>query len=582
MMYPKLTGAMAALLLLMLLAACGDNGQPEEASLPSPVPSPLLPAEPSPAPFIANLRMTNPATVDINLLLAEDVTIACDHPEDAGMACDLNSLPHQIDVDVNASTFARWSLRLPEADFTLTGQEILGIDLRTDGELDINLYFVAEDGRRVYERLYRLDLVGESHSFRFPLTEIRDDTGALIGADLQEIQLVFEWADMAGTLWVDDIRLKSVWQESLSPPTLPDGISLPAGFQIAPIASQLQAMTQIDFVAEDTFLVSVQNGRIWRYQDLDGDGFFESRQLYASGFWEAVGVLYDPVDGAVWISERGELWRTQDTTGDGLADVMEARVTGLPWGRHRNNELHWNPVADPFTGEPAHSWIYFGLGSIGDVEEIEPLEEDRAVVEAFSATVLRFPRTGTSQADLEVVSRGNRNAYGLHWAPVPHPDSEEGVNWSLFAGENGPDFTFGPDEVNHIRWGHHFGFPHHFGMMTPEEEGSPYSSPVYEVTPHASANSLVYITHPDWPPAYRTLYVSLFGSVFSPDPVGQIVERIELTPVETATGLTYQGEPSPFITGLDRPLPMTLNPAGEMIVGDYASGLIYRIWYSGE
>jgi glucose/arabinose dehydrogenase len=120
-------------------------------------------------------------------------------------------------------------------------------------------------------------------------------------------------------------------------------------------------------------------------------------------------------------------------------------------------------------------------------------------------------------------------------------------------------------------------------MVDPlEAEGDPYSSPVYEVDAHASANSLAYVQNPDWPEAYRTLYVSLFGSVFSPDPVGQTVDRIDLRPIETASGTTYRGESSLFIGGLDRPLPLVTDANGNMLVGDYATGIIYRVRYVGE
>jgi glucose/arabinose dehydrogenase len=156
--------------------------------------------------------------------------------------------------------------------------------------------------------------------------------------------------------------------------------------------------------------------------------------------------------------------------------------------------------------------------------------------------------------------------------------------WQLFASENGPDFNDAPDEVNHIRWGHHYGFPEQFGPIGEgEAEGEPYSGPVYPATAHASANGLAYVNHPDWPAQYRALYVSLFGEVFNPIPVGHIVERVTLRSETTPSGeLTYRGDPTPFITGLDRPLPLVSTPAGNLVVGDYATGIVYEVFYTGE
>jgi glucose/arabinose dehydrogenase len=375
------------------------------------------------------------------------------------------------------------------------------------------------------------------------------------------------------------VRFVPVWKEPVAVPaeaeTLATGLELPDGFSIAPLAAGLGQMTQIDFTPEGEMLVSLQGGRIWWYTDEDGDGGLDSRRLYATGFAEVVGLLYDPLDGAVWVGGRGRLARTADTDGNGAADLRELRIDGLPWGRHQNNGLLWNPDPDPFSGEPGGHWIYFGLGSTDDL----------VVGGELNASVLRFPRSGQGVGDLEVVSQGNRNAYDLAWAALPLDPNQPGGEKrpQLFASENGPDFNDAPDEVNHIRWGHHYGFPNQFGPVGDDAvEGDPYSGPVYSVTPHASADGLVYIDHPDWPAGYRTLYVSLFGEVFSPTPVGHIVERVTLRAETTPDGeITYRGEPSTFIAGLERPLPLAIDAEGNLVVGDYATGVVYRVSYTG-
>ena len=288
-----------------------------------------------------------------------------------------------------------------------------------------------------------------------------------------------------------------------------------------------------------------------------------------------VGLLIPGGVGGVGVGGRGQLYRTQDADGDGTADVRDLRLDGLPWGRHQNNGLEWNPDPDPFTGEPGGSWIYFGLGSVDDL----------VVGGDFNATVLRFPRDGQGQGNLEVVSRGNRNAYDVVWAPVPVDlvDVDGPSAWQLFAGENGPDFNDAPDEMNHILWQRHYGFPQQFGPVEPPSaDGDPYTGPVYPVTPHASADGVAYITNPAWPAEYRTLYVALFGEVFHPTPVGHTVERVTLREETLPDGaLTYRGEPSDFVTGLDRPLPLAVSPEGDLVVGDYATGVVYAVRYVG-
>ena len=405
-------------------------------------------------------------------------------------------------------------------------------------------------------------------------------------AAVNEIQIVFEWSDMRGELAIDAMRIEASWAEEVTVSqkavATAAELSVPEGFVIEPLLDDVSAVTQIQVVPDGSMLVSLQNGRIWWYVDTDSDDRYDLRRLYTAGRTEVVGLLYDPVDGAVWFGGRGQLYRTLDTDADGAADLFELRINGLPWGRHQNNGLAWNPAPDPFTGEEGAQWIYFGLGSTEDLE----IGGER------NAAVLRFPRDGQSADDLEVVSRGNRNPYDVVWAQVPvdpiDPSGE--AEWQLFASENGPDFNDAPDEVNHILWQHHYGFPEKFGPNFDEPASEiddlPYTGSLYPVTPHASASGLTYISNPAWPATYRTLYVSLFGQVFSEEVVGHTVDRISLAPVDVASGTTFnnvlKGEPSTFIEGLNRPLPLTTDINGDMVVGDYAQGIVYRVRYVGE
>lgn len=568
---PGLLGSLLLTMgLLVATSACGARPAPTPVPPTATIIATYGPPTATPLPLIT--------LVDAELLDAPNMVNACDAPEGATLTCDTTQTPLQLDVESSAATYARWRLQWPNSDHPLTGDETLTLDLTVAGDLSPNLYLVETDGPRVGMSLARFGLPEGQQTLHVPLREVRDGEGNRPNFEnVNEIQLVFEWADMAGTLQINSVRFDSVWQEAVSvgdeATALAATLTVPDGFVVTALADNLRETTQIEFTPAGDMLVSLQNGRIWWYSDTDANGFYATRHLYATGFTEVVGLLYDPSDGSVWIGGRGDLFRTHDSDGNGVADVRELRVSGLPWGRHQNNGLEWNPDPDPFSGEPGGDWIYFGLGAVDDL----------AVGGDLNATVLRFPRTGTDNADLEVVSRGNRNAYDVTFAKLPiAPDAPEGETaWQLFASENGPDFNDAPDEVNHIRWGHDYGFPDHFGMVqVPVDEGEPYSSPVYPVVAHGSANGLAFIEHPDWPDAYRTLYVSLFGEVFSPTPVGHTVERITLTPVTTPNGeTTYRGEPSDFIVGMDRPLPLAVAPDGNLIAGDYATGVVYLIHY---
>ncbi len=547
----------------LTLSGCGRTGSTAEPTVTT------IPATPPPLDLFAE-----------ELLTASGVEISCDSADGATINCATVGSSQRIEVDSNASVFARWRLR-PSAIFeSLSGFETLALTARMEGDLVPDLYLVESDGDRIPVSLRRAGLREGVQEIRIPLAEIVGEDGARPDfADFSEIQIAFEWADMAGTLTLDEMHFLPVWDEpvrvSAAAVSLADGLTIPDDFVVEAVADGLAGMTQITFTESGEMLVSLQDGRVWWYHDDDNDGFFDWRHLYFTGLPEIVGLLADPNDGSVWVGGRGRLVKTIDDNGDGVADVSEVRVDGLPWGRHQNNGLAWNPSPDPFTGEEGAVWIYFGLGSTGDLDDGGPI----------NSTIVRFPRDGASAEEVEVVSRGNRNAYMVTWAEVPldmeEPDGE--VAWQLFASENGPDFNDAPDEVNHIRRQHHYGFPAQFGPV--EEgmiDGKPYSGPLYSAPAHASASGLAYVNNPAWPLAFRTLYVSLFGQVFSEEVVGHTVEGITLRLEETATGPTYRGEPFDFVTGLDRPLPMAVAPDGNLLVGDYATGVIYKVRYAGN
>ena len=569
------------LALALLFVACGRDATPPAAPVeavptPAPVKSEIEPADP-PAPL---------SLLGENLIGASGTTSSCDAPETATIACNGAT----VTVDVPASSYARWSLRWDEVERGLDGTETLRLRARADEGLTPNLYFVQANGERVAVNLTRNGL--RRGEVRVPLAEVVDEAGQRPDfAQINELQIVFEYADMAGALTLDELRFDEVWREEVAVDeaarTLAAGLTVPPGFVAEPVVGNLREMTQIAFTPSGEMLVSLQNGRVWWYRDIDENGSFDERHLYAAGLTEVVGLLpeSDAANNAannevgsetvaVWLGGRGQLFRTTDADGNGVADRYELRVDGLPWGRHQNNGLAWNPVPDPFTGEGAQQWIYFGLGSTEDLEVGGPL----------NATVLRFPSDGQSAEALEVVSRGNRNPYAVAWGNVPvdlsQPDGERA--WQLFASENGPDFNDAPDEVNHIRWGHDYGFPEQFGQAAEGADGEPYSGPIYAVTPHASASGLAYVDNPAWPAEYRTLYVSLFGQIFDEAIVGHAVERVSLSAAEAAAGPTYRGQPSTFISGLDRPLPLAVDPAGNLLVGDYATGVIFRVRYAGD
>ena len=98
-----------------------------------------------------------------------------------------------------------------------------------------------------------------------PLREVRDAEGNTPDfAQVNEIQIVFEWADMAGTLELQSLRLLSVWAEQtdVAPAAvgLAAGLQVPAGFVVEALADDLPTVTQIEFTPQGDMLASLRRG----------------------------------------------------------------------------------------------------------------------------------------------------------------------------------------------------------------------------------------------------------------------------------------------------------------------------------
>ncbi|MEZ4610790.1 MAG: hypothetical protein R2838_11180 [Caldilineaceae bacterium] len=558
--------------IVLVLAACGRN-RPAPSSDARTHPQRRW-ARPRPRPCPRRRR----STCTPNLLDEPGAAQGCD--ADGGAAsCAARKVPATIEVTVNAGNFARWSMKFPVPAHATDALRMSCIYATPDG-LSPNLYLVEADGDRIAVSLRRQGLGDAMDDIIIPLAEIKDDEGNRVdAAQVAEVQIVFEWADMAGTMTLETVSLcpcgRKPWPWMTPPSSLAAGLTVPAGFRRHCAGRRSEHHDPDRLHARGEMLVSLQNGRVWWYSDDDGDrrttgGVSTSAACPRS--WACSTTRWTARSG--WVDEASSTARWTVTAG--AADVQELRVDGLPWGRHQNNGLRTGtPTPIPSAARP---------GRTGSTSAWAQPVTWRPAARSMRACCAS-PGTG---ANADALEGGQPRQSTRTWSPGrpylwtwPIPARSDRV--AALRQRERPDFNGAPDEVSHIRWGHDYGFPNQFGPVAdPAQDGAPYSGPVYPATAHASASGLAYVNNPDWPAQYRTLYVSLFGQVFSPDVVGHLVEGVTLAQVETATGPTYRGEPFDFITGLDRPLPMAVAPDGNLVVGDYAMGVLYHVAYVGE
>jgi glucose/arabinose dehydrogenase len=113
-----------------------------------------------------------------------------------------------------------------------------------------------------------------------------------------------------------------------------------------------------------------------------------------------------------------------------------------------------------------------------------------------------------------------------------------------------------------VREGQSWGFPGCYGQGGVECRGVP--QPIAVLDKHAAVGDLEILTG----------QLGLSGtSAIVPEWQSGKVQRVLLS----RAGSGYEGSVTPFLTGIQNPLALTLAPDSSLLVGDWASGTIYRV-----
>ncbi len=322
----------------------------------------------------------------------------------------------------------------------------------------------------------------------------------------------------------------------------PFGIALPAGFKVTLYASGLNQPTAMTFGPDrKLYVAQVGGGEIVEINPASGQ-----KRVIDRGYDTPLGIAFRPGTNDLYISSTGMVTLIPGLNVAGKRAVIQH----LPTGRHQNDAVVFGPDGK----------LYLPVGSTCDLcEEKDPR----------SATVMRFNPDGSG---VEVFARGLRNTFDLAFHPV---------DGTLFGPDNSGDESFGqaiPDELNHIVQGGHYGWPDCWGyeFHPPNKprgcEGK--VRPVVELESHVSADGIAFYTGNQFPPEYKNnVFITEYGQEVPGVVAGHKVVRVQLS----KTGSSYAGQVSDFATGIPRPLPIRVAPDGALLVGDFASGRIFRI-----
>ncbi len=322
-------------------------------------------------------------------------------------------------------------------------------------------------------------------------------------------------------------------------------IRVPAGFTDTYFARVNGAPTSITFGPDGMLYVAIQTGTIYR---LDSAG---NVSAYVSGFNFPTGLAFRPGTSDLYVSDR---LNNAAVGGESRISIVQGGVSrqiigGLPCcyaSMHAANGIAFG----------ADGWGYVGVGGRADHGEI--LVGDNAGqlndLHPYEASILRFSPDGSV---IENYARGFRNPYDITW---------DG-NGQLWATDNEPDF--GPvEELHRVIPGGQHGYPwFDCDVCFAAPPDVQVISPAWTFTPHSSPTGITSYLSNQFPGYYNSLFLTLWSAF----PGAQKVLRM----APNATSATN------FATGFASPIDVTVGPDGSLYVADWATGIIFKISYTG-
>ena len=379
------------------------------------------------------------------------------------------------------------------------------------------------------------------------------------------------------------IALPAAWEGEL--PTVPEGYAIQA------IATDLMVPRQTIVLPNGDILVAEGSGggapalrpkdvianyikglgktdvgggnRLTLLRDADGDGSYEARGIFADSLNAPYGLAF--VNGVIYVANQDELVKFAYTDGQTEASGPPERVTELPSAINH----HWTKA---LTVSADGRFLYVGIGSNSNITERGmDAEVDRAVVWEVDA------QTGAHRQ----YATGLRNPTALAIQP------STGQLWAVVneRDEIGPNLV--PDYLTSVQEGGFYGWPYSYWGKNVDPRAQPQDpekvaaaiQPDYSLGSHVAALGLAFSTSSMGEGFTDGVFVGEHGSWNRTPPSGYKVVFVRFEngkpigdPIDFATG---------FLTDDDkargRPVGVTVDPRGALIVADDLANTIWRI-----
>ncbi|NIJ78668.1 glucose/arabinose dehydrogenase [Xanthomonas campestris] len=309
---------------------------------------------------------------------------------------------------------------------------------------------------------------------------------------------------------------------------------------------------------------SVKSGnRLTLLRDADGDGTYELKTVFADKLNAPYGLAL--IGNALYVANQDALVRFDYQQGQTKASAAPSKVTDLPSAINH----HWTKA---LTASADGRYLYVAIGSNSNITERGMIAEvDRAQVwQVDPATgAHKSYATGLRNPTALAIQPGN----GALWAVVNERD------------EIGPNLV--PDYLTSVREGGFYGWPYSYWgknvdtRVMPQDPQKVASAivPDYALGSHVAALGVAFSSTAMGTRFADGVFVGEHGSWNRDPPVGYKVVFVPFRDGRPA------GDPIDFVAGFHgddgltrgRPVGVTLDPRGALIVADDLANTIWRV-----
>ncbi|SDP82953.1 PQQ-dependent sugar dehydrogenase [Ectopseudomonas guguanensis] len=333
-------------------------------------------------------------------------------------------------------------------------------------------------------------------------------------------------------------------------------------------APKLKPKDMIAGVIKARGTTSVESGnRLTLLRDADGDGTYELQTVFAEDLNAPYGLALH--EGNLYVANQDELVRFDYQEGQTKASSPPSKVADLP------SEInhHWTKA---LTISEDGRYLYVGIGSNSNITERGmEAEVDRAMVWQVDAETGAYKpyATGLRNPTALAIQPGT----GTLWAVVNERD------------ELGEDLV--PDYLTSVQEGGFYGWPYsYFGQhidprVKPQDPDKVAAAiePDYALGAHVAALGLDFSSEVMGERYADGVFVGEHGSWNRKNPVGY---KVIFVPFENGRP---SADPIDFVTGFrtedgrtrGRPVGVTVDPRGALIVADDLANTVWRVVREG-